>query len=133
MSDYEIHEPDYSGTTTGDWDSPQENDFETDDFGEIGAHFVLSSSGFPPENFTDLHLPVVDPDGNLNLNALETAHGAPTASRPWMTSTKRLLKRSRSCWRTSPTRHSTTISGTETSEFSRSTERSHRESRWPII
>lgn len=75
MVDYEIHEPDYSGTATGDWDSPQENDFETDDLGEIATHFILSSSGFPPENFTDLQLPVVDPDGNLNLNAIETAHG----------------------------------------------------------
>jgi len=36
---------------------------------------VLSSSGFSPENFTDLQLPVVDPNGNLNLNAIETAHG----------------------------------------------------------
>ena len=75
MTAYEIHEPDYSGTTTDDWESPQENDFETDDLGEIADHFVLSSSGFPPENFTDLHLPVVDPNGNLNLNAIETAHG----------------------------------------------------------
>jgi len=75
MTDYEIHEPDYSGTTTDEWDSPQENDFGTDDLGEIAAHFVLSSAGFPPDNFTDLQLPVVDPDGNLNLNALETAHG----------------------------------------------------------
>lgn len=75
MTDYEIHEPDYSGTTTDDWDSLQKNDLETNDLGEIAAHFVLSSSGFSPENFTDLRLPVVDPDENLNLNALETAHG----------------------------------------------------------
>jgi hypothetical protein len=36
---------------------------------------VLSASGFPPTNFTDLQLPVVDPGGNLDPNALETAHG----------------------------------------------------------
>lgn len=75
MTDYDIHQPDYSGTTTEDWSAPRENDFDTDDFSEISDHFVLSSSGFPPEEFTDLKLPVVDPDGSLNLNALEAAHG----------------------------------------------------------
>ena len=75
MTDYAIHDPEYSGTTTDDWDAPQKNDFETDDLDEIAGAFVLSASGFPPENFTDLKLPVVDPDGNLNLNAIETAHG----------------------------------------------------------
>ena len=75
MTDYEIHEPDYAGTTTDAWDSPQENDFKTDDLSEIATHFVFSSSGFPPENFIDLQLPVVDPNGDLNLNAIETAHG----------------------------------------------------------
>ncbi|MFC7008971.1 hypothetical protein [Halalkalicoccus salilacus] len=75
MSDYEMHEPDYSDTTEEDWGDPQLNDFETDDLGEVADHFVLSSSGFPPENFSDLKVPVVDPEGNLNLNALQTAHG----------------------------------------------------------
>ena len=75
MTDYETHEPDYSGTTDEEWDEPQLNDFDTDDLGEVDDHFVLSSSGFPPENFSDLKVPVVDPDGNLNLNALQTAHG----------------------------------------------------------
>ncbi len=74
MTDYSVHEPDYSGTTTDDWDAPQENDFDTDDLGEIADAFVLSSSGFPPGNFTDLQVPVVDPDGNLNSNALQTAY-----------------------------------------------------------
>lgn len=75
MTDYQTHEPDYSGTTDDEWDEPQLNDFDTDDLGEVDDHFVLSSSGFPPENFSDLKVPVVDPDGNLNLNALQTAHG----------------------------------------------------------
>ncbi|WP_101295124.1 hypothetical protein [Halegenticoccus soli] len=75
MSDYEVHEPEFSGTTTDDWSAPQENDFDADDLSEIAAHFVLSSSGFDdPENFTDLKLPVVDPDGNLNSNAIKTAY-----------------------------------------------------------
>lgn len=75
MTDYEIHEPDYSGTTTDEWDAPQEEDFDTDDLSEIGEHFVLSASGFSPDDFTDLKLPVVDPDGDLNENALQSAHG----------------------------------------------------------
>ncbi|GAB3667067.1 hypothetical protein [Halopiger thermotolerans] len=73
MSDYEMHEPEFSGTTTDEWDEPQLEDFDTDDLGEVADHFILSASGFPPENFTDLKLPVVDPDGNLNKNALQTA------------------------------------------------------------
>ena len=73
MTDYEMHEPEFSGTTTGDWDDPQLEDFDTDDLSEVADHFILSASGFPPENFTDLKLPVVDPDGNLNKSALSTA------------------------------------------------------------
>ena len=74
MPDYAVHEPEYSGTTEEDWDDPQLNDFDTDDLGEVADHFVLSASGFPPENFSDLKIPVVDPDGNLNLDALRTAY-----------------------------------------------------------
>lgn len=73
MSSYESHEPSYDGTTTGDWDAPRENDFDTDDPGDVADHFVLSSSGFPPDDYGDLSIPVVDPDGRLNLNALQTA------------------------------------------------------------
>ncbi|WP_254542767.1 hypothetical protein [Halomarina pelagica] len=75
MTDYEVHEPDYSGTTTEEWSAPREGDFDTDDLSAIDDHFVLSASGFPPDDFTDLKLPVVDPDGDLNENALQTAHG----------------------------------------------------------
>ncbi|UPM44650.1 hypothetical protein [Halocatena salina] len=75
MADYDMHDPDYSGTTTADWNSPQQKDFDTDDLSEIGGHFVLSSSGFPPDEFTDLKLPVVDPNDDLNENALQAAHG----------------------------------------------------------
>ena len=75
MTDYETHEPSYSGTTTEDWDAPQEEDFDTDDLSDIGSHFILSSSGFPPDEFTDLKLPVVDPNDTLNENALQAAHG----------------------------------------------------------
>ncbi|WP_049922254.1 hypothetical protein [Halopiger djelfimassiliensis] len=73
MPDYEMHEPEFSDTTTDEWEEPQLEDFDTDDLGEVADHFLLSASGVPPENFTDLKLPVVDPDGNLNKNALSTA------------------------------------------------------------
>ena len=75
MTDYKLHAPRYSGRTTEDWNAPQMEDFDTDDLSEIDGHFLLSASGFPPDKFTDLKLPVVDPDGNLNENALEAAHG----------------------------------------------------------
>ena len=75
MADYSVHEPNYSGTTEADWDAPREKDFDTDDLAAISSHFLLSSSGFQnPDAFDDLALPVVDPDGNLNANALRTAH-----------------------------------------------------------
>jgi hypothetical protein len=50
-------------------------DFDTDDLSAIADHFVISTTGFPPDDFTDLTLPVVDPDGDLTENALQTAHG----------------------------------------------------------
>lgn len=75
MTDYDLHEPSYSGTTTSEWTAPDREDFDTDDLSEIDEHFLLSASGFPPEDFTDLNLPVVDPDGQLNENALQAAHG----------------------------------------------------------
>lgn len=31
MTDYEMHEPEYSGTTTEEWDAPQMEDFDTAD------------------------------------------------------------------------------------------------------
>ncbi|WP_306054447.1 hypothetical protein [Natronococcus wangiae] len=73
MTDYEMHDPEFSGTTTDEWDEPQLEDFDTDDLSEVADRFVLSASGFPPENFTDLKLPVVEPSGELNRNALQTA------------------------------------------------------------
>lgn len=75
VADYALHEPEYSGTTDDDWDDPQLNDFPTDDPDEVADHFLLSASDFPPEDFSDLKAPVVDPDGTLNLNALQTARG----------------------------------------------------------
>ncbi|WP_372910194.1 hypothetical protein [Salinigranum sp.] len=75
MTNYDVHEPGYSGTTTEEWDAPQMADFDTDDLSAIADHFVLSTTGFPPDDFTDLKLSVVDPDGDLTENALQTADG----------------------------------------------------------
>ncbi|WP_435332865.1 hypothetical protein [Haloarchaeobius sp. TZWWS8] len=74
MSQYEVHSVEYSATTTDDWSAPAESEFDTDDLCEIADHFLLSSSGFPPEDFGDLSIPLVDAEGRLNLNALETAY-----------------------------------------------------------
>lgn len=73
LQDLEIHEPEFSDTADQEWNSPDMEDFDTDDLSEIDDHFIVSRSGFAPENFTDLALPVVEPDGTLNLNALANA------------------------------------------------------------
>jgi hypothetical protein len=73
MTDYAIHDPSFSGTTTDEWDAPQLNDFDTDDLSAVDDHLLLSASGFPPDDFGDLKRPVVDPDGRLNRHALQTA------------------------------------------------------------
>lgn len=73
LQEMEIHEPEFDDTADQEWNSPDMEDFETDDMSEIDDHFIVSDTGFPPENFTDLALPVVEPDGTLNLNALANA------------------------------------------------------------
>jgi hypothetical protein len=71
VTDYEL-EPDSSGTTTDEWDDPQLEDVSTDELSEVDDHFILSASRFPPENVTDLN-PLVEPSGEVNENALQTA------------------------------------------------------------
>lgn len=83
-----VHEPDYSGETETEWSKPDFEDFkepynlsDDDSFGDldsemrsaIAEHFLVSMSGFPPDSFGDLKLPVVEPDGQLNLNGVESA------------------------------------------------------------
>jgi hypothetical protein len=75
LKEYDMHEVSFDGTTTNDWSSPDMEDFETDDLSEIADHFLISSSGFPPENFGDLKLPIVEPNGDLNVNALAAVKG----------------------------------------------------------
>ena len=71
---YQLHNPTYSGTTDEQSEAQlDESDFDADDLSTIGGHYLLFESGFPPESFTDLALPVVDPDGNLNRTRLSSA------------------------------------------------------------
>jgi len=75
LQEWEFHEPSWDGTTEDEWSSPDMEDFDTDDLGEIADHFLISQTGFPSENFTDLALPVVEPNGDLNVNALSAVKG----------------------------------------------------------
>lgn len=86
-----IHMPEYEGTTEDSWDSPDMEDFPSEYFDESGEpkfdlidnHFIYSETQFPPNNYTDLKFPVVEPSGELNLNALRSAKSyAPQADIP---------------------------------------------------
>ena len=58
MPEYDLHDPDSSGRTESEWDAPRMENFETDDLPSIDDHFLLTPSGFPPEDFGDLALPI---------------------------------------------------------------------------
>ena len=83
LADYTIHTPSYDGTTESEWNKPDLEDFtdmswsdmSEEEKQDISNHFIMSMSGFPAENFTDLKLPVVEPNGDLNLSALRTVKG----------------------------------------------------------
>lgn len=90
LQDYSYHTPDWDGTTTDEWSSPDYEEFKEpynipDDksFSEldddmksaIAEHFLISAGGFPPEEYGDLKLPVVEPNGELSRNALEAVKG----------------------------------------------------------
>jgi hypothetical protein len=78
MTDYDIHRPSFSGTTTDDWEFPTEQDFATDDLSTVVDHFLLSASGFDdPDEFEDLQLPVVNSQGYLSINGLWAARSGP--------------------------------------------------------
>lgn len=71
---YDLHEPTFYDTATERWDAPDREAFDAPE--TAAGHYLLSSSGFPPESVDDLALPVVDAEGDLNRNALENAaHG----------------------------------------------------------
>lgn len=79
MTSHEVHEPTFHDTDTGRWTDPDRADFGERDLEVIDDHYLVSESGFPPAVFGDLHLPVVDPDGELNRNALRNAHTGPAS------------------------------------------------------
>jgi hypothetical protein len=70
------HTPDWDGLDDErEWSKPSMEDFDTDDMSEIDNHFIVSKTGeWPPENYSDLALPVVWPDGELSLDGLDSAH-----------------------------------------------------------
>lgn len=76
MSD-ELHEPTYYGTTAERWDEPGRQAYDDSRVEAVDDHFLLSASGFPPDSYDDLALPVVDEEGQLNRNALADAAYGP--------------------------------------------------------
>lgn len=78
-----VHTPEFSDTRSAPWNEPSLEDFtdgdtswdelDSDTKRTIGNHYLVSKTGFPPENFGDFALPVVDSEGNLVLNALQNA------------------------------------------------------------
>lgn len=70
---YDVHRPDFEGTTTESWADPSVAAYDASDPAELADNFLLSASGFPPDDADDLALPVVDTDDQLNLEALEEA------------------------------------------------------------
>lgn len=76
-----IHSPNFSDTTRGEWEAPNLEDFPNSyfddegnpDFSEVDNHFLYAEDGFPPSEYGELKFPVVGPDGQLNLNALQSA------------------------------------------------------------
>jgi len=78
VSEYELHRPEFSGTTRNDWEFPSEVDFDTGDLPAAADRFLLSKSGFDePDAFEDLALPVVTSRGELSYNALWAAKQGP--------------------------------------------------------
>jgi hypothetical protein len=96
LAEYDMHEVEYEGTHDKEWDSPDLEDFvmamgieddvsEYDDLTrqaqkDVASAFILSASGFPADDYGDLKLPVVEPDGELSLNALAAVKGGRGAS-----------------------------------------------------
>ena len=77
-----IHEPEWDSAEDKEWNAPDLEDFTDESWEDLSGdereaianHFIVSKTGeFPPERFSDLALPVVEPDGTLNLNALANA------------------------------------------------------------
>lgn len=81
LEKHSVHEPEWSDLREGEWEKPSLEDFtdeswddlSNDEKSDIDDHFIVSKTGFPPDNFGDLALPVVDTEGNLVENAVDNA------------------------------------------------------------
>ena len=65
---YDVHVPSFRGTATRGWEPPPPDCEPT--LHALAEHYLLSASGFPPDDADDLALPVVDADGRLHRSAL---------------------------------------------------------------
>jgi hypothetical protein len=72
---YEMHEPRWMGTADGDVSDVRTGNVERERVaGPVDpAHYLLSRSGFPPDDDADLELRVVDEASNLNRELLYAA------------------------------------------------------------
>lgn len=70
------HTPDWDGLDEdSEWSKPNMEDFDTDDMADIDDHFFVSKTGeWPPEDYGDLALPCVFPNGDLSLDGLDSVH-----------------------------------------------------------
>lgn len=66
----EIHEPTFDGATEDRWVEPDWEALADGSPDAVAGHFLLSRTGFPPDDVDDLAVPVVDEEGRLNLHAL---------------------------------------------------------------
>jgi hypothetical protein len=93
LAEYEMHEPNWTGTTEMEWSSPDYSEFREEygfdeNFADlsdeeketVANHFMVARGGFPGETYSDLKLPVVEPNGELSRNALLAVKGGRGAS-----------------------------------------------------
>jgi hypothetical protein len=74
MTEYTLHVPSIRGATKESPELPyREGDFPMDNISDLDDYFLLSTSGIPPEDFDDLHLPVAHVDQRLSLPLLQRA------------------------------------------------------------
>jgi hypothetical protein len=96
LAEYEMHEVEFEGSHEDEWNRPNLEDFveamdidedisEYDDLTrqaqeDVASAFLISASGFPADNYGDLKLPVVEPNGELSVRALGAVKGGRGAS-----------------------------------------------------
>ena len=84
MGYYDVHDPEWTDTAERGGRQPEESDYATEggdritdeERREASDHILLSKSGFPPEEFGDLKVPVVDENSSLSLQLLEEGREA---------------------------------------------------------